>query len=357
MDSKRQEGLALPEILDFLPEFVFLLDPDFRILWANRNFCQSIGFSPAEITGKYCYQLVHGHPKPPPGCPAVKAFKSAQPCENAMVAECLNQELLVKVSPVKGPDQKIKALWHLSISTKHLIKTAKSLFRTQKYEIVGRLSLGVIHDLKNLLTFLNGQLEILGLTVPEPRVKRRLEKMKRVTTQMSLLAEKLCVLGQPSPQKARYILVNEALNELKALFKILVPKSVRLNLHLDPRACYIYIDPLTFEQIILNLVLNAVEALEKGGEINLYTHFVQTSKGPEVHIVVEDNGPGMSKELLARIFTPFFTTKPSGTGLGLALVKHYVEDAGGQIHVFSEEGKGTRFELVFPGEEEPFKPL
>ncbi len=357
MDSKRQESLVLPEILDFLPEFVFLLDPDFRILWANRNFCQSIGFSPSEIMGKYCYQLLHGLPHPPPGCPAVKTLRTNQPSENAMVAECLNQELLVKISPVKGPDQKIKALWHLSISTEHFIKTAKSLFRTQKYEVVGRLSLGVLHDLKNLLTFLNGQMEILGLTVAEPRIKRRLEKMKRVTTQMSLLAEKLCGLGQPTPQKAHYISVTEALNELKSLFNLLIPKGLRWKMRLDPRTCYIYMDRLTFEQILLNLVLNAVEALSEEGEINIYTRFIKTSKDPEVHIIVEDNGPGMSSELLNRIFTPFFTTKPSGTGLGLAMVKHYVEDVGGTIKVSSEEGKGTRFELIFPAEEEPSKPL
>ncbi|GEM_PF-4295370 len=346
MDILKNE--VCPKICAHLPEYVFLLSPDFEILWANEAFCQAVGFVPQEIKGKYCYQLVHGQPHPPPGCPALKALRTKSPAENAMLSECLNQEFLVKVTPVTSKDGKIDCLWHLAISTTHLVNFAKSLFRTQKCEIVGKLCLGVMHDLKNILTFFNGQIELLNLTISEDRVKRRLEKMKSIVEKMANLSEKLCRLGNFNPQHANYIEVNKTLKSLESLFEILLPKSIELSISFSPQESSIYIDLVTFEQIILNLVLNAVDALNGKGKINIYTLRERDNQRDYVKIIVEDNGPGMSKSLIDRIFMPFFTTKESGTGLGLSMVKQYMEDVGGDIRVLSKEGEGTRFELIFP---------
>jgi two-component system sporulation sensor kinase A len=178
--------------------------------------------------------------------------------------------------------------------------------------------------------------------------------MQEVLQQIGLLSEKLCSLTRFRPQKSQWLLVNEILNNLRPLLNALIPSRISWNLSTDPEVRYIYLNPVTFEQIVLNLVLNATEAISEKGEINIYTRLQKEPDGKElVLIVVEDTGPGIPEELQEHILLPFFTTKESGTGLGLPLVKNYVEEVGGQIRLYSQEGKGTRFELVFPSVKEP----
>ncbi len=350
--------LLNPKIWDSVPELLFLLDREFRFLWANRLTCQRLGFSLEELKGKHCFELIHGYPSPPPWCPMRKVLQTGNPAANPVVAECLNAELYVSVRPVLDEAGKPRAFWHLAVESKKLVYEAKAIFETQKYEVVGRLATGVAHDIKNLITSLWGQIDLLSRLSSEPRIQRRVEKMKQVVQKLSELSERFCSLAKPQPQQSKWLNVNEALEGVRKLLKALVPPRITLRLFVDPNVKYIFMDKITFEQIILNLVLNAVEAIPGEGYINIYTKLKREGLQEEikefVSIVIEDSGSGIPSEIQEQIFSPFFTTKKSGTGLGLALVKAAVERAGGYIRLLSEEGKGAKFELIFPGFEEPF---
>ncbi|MGA2202549.1 MAG: ATP-binding protein [Terriglobales bacterium] len=272
----------------------------------------------------------------------------------------------------------------LADATEHR-RVEAHLREAEKMEVIGRLAGGIAHDFNNLLTGIllycdllsaglesagreSGGFESGGLASGgwEPsELCQHVEEVRMAGEQGAALTHQLLAIARKQAAEPRPIPINEIVASTENLLQRLIGEQIELVIALDPGAGRVLADPAQLRQILLNLVLNARDAMPQGGKIGLSTRVaefpsefpgkVSSNAGPgaarrAVSLVVEDNGCGMDAETRARLFEPFFTTKNpgEGTGLGLATVQRIVSESGGTIAVETEPGRGTCIEVFFP---------
>ena len=237
------------------------------------------------------------------------------------------------------------------------------LRQVQRLESLGRFAGGIAHDFNNLLTVIIGSIALARLELaPEgrPEVETDLAAAEQAAQRARELTRKLLAFARQREIEAQVLDLNALLEEIQPILRRLLSERIRLVLEAAPGLWPIFADPGQMEQVVTNLVVNAGDALPEGGEIRLRTwnfHLTAGALGAEslqpgdyVCLAVEDNGTGMSPEVLQRAFDPFFTTKEmgKGTGLGLATVYGIARQAGGDVQLQSELGRGTRAILRLP---------
>jgi signal transduction histidine kinase/ActR/RegA family two-component response regulator len=234
-----------------------------------------------------------------------------------------------------------------------------ALLHAQRLESLGRLTGGVAHDFNNLLTVVIGALDII-LRHPEnhERRKRLGEAALAAAKRGERLTAQLLAFARRQPLQPVNCDLNELVRECEPLIRGVAHEKLELELRLDDAAAVALIDPTQFEALLLNLIVNAVDATPSGGRVTLQTS-VQVLRQNEIpglaagryfQLNVSDTGQGMSQEVMGRIFEPFFTTKApgKGTGLGLSQVYGFAKQSGGDVRVHSEPGGGTRFTINLP---------
>jgi signal transduction histidine kinase len=225
------------------------------------------------------------------------------------------------------------------------------LFQAQKLEAIGRLAAGVAHDFNNLLTAVAGYSELI-LQSPkiDPRLTRFAQEIHSAAGRATQLTKQLLAFSRREERSARILDLNQVVSHLEEMLRRLIGAPIALMSRLAPDLGSVYADPLQMEQVIMNLVVNAGDAMPQGGTIVIETSNVDLEKGPHVSLAIRDTGCGMDGETLEKIFEPFFTTKElgKGTGLGLSVVFGIVKQSGGSIDVSSQPGKGTEFRIYFP---------
>ena len=241
-----------------------------------------------------------------------------------------------------------------------LRKSEEQLRQAHKLEAVGLLAGGVAHDFNNLLTVIAGYAEALlndGATTPP--MKDDLSQISRAAEQAATLTRQLLAFSRRQVLKPEVLDLNSILGELEKMLRRLIGEDIQLLVQQAARPALIKADPGQIEQVIVNLVVNARDALESGGRISIVASHVEVSEPgrgvrPWVTLAVKDTGQGMDEATRARIFEPFFTTKERGrgTGLGLATVYGIVQQSGGNISVHSEPGCGSTFKVYLPATRE-----
>ncbi|MBV8881429.1 MAG: response regulator, partial [Planctomycetaceae bacterium] len=234
--------------------------------------------------------------------------------------------------------------------------------QSQKMEAVGRLAGGIAHDFNNMLTVINGYSELLisQMTADDPR-RRDVEEIHQAGQRAAGLTRQLLAFSRRQIIQPRILHLNELIEGLERMLSRLIGEDVKLQLRLDPSLYPMQGDAGQIEQVIVNLVVNARDAMPKGGKIIIETMnadldaaFVAANPdlhpGPHAMLLVSDTGTGMSPEVKSHLFEPFFTTKDlgKGTGLGLSTVLGIVQQSGGSVKVSSEPGWGTTFRIYFP---------
>ncbi len=237
------------------------------------------------------------------------------------------------------------------------------LQQAQKMEAIARLAGGVAHDFSNLLTVIRGYLDLLlGKESATERERHQLLQMASAADRAAGLTRRLLLFARQQPAGRQPVDVCASLQELEQLFTTLVGGSVRIETRVDDPCPPVLVDPIHLEQIVMNLVVNARDAMPDGGRLRISTEPVRLDEearaswlagpapGPYVVVSVEDTGEGMDEAVVERIFEPFFTTKgpDRGTGLGLATVYALVEQTGGGVRVRSRPGAGATFEIALP---------
>lgn len=236
------------------------------------------------------------------------------------------------------------------------------LRHAQKMEAVGRVAGGVAHDFNNVLTVINGYAQAaLERLPPGDPLRRDLEEVLRAGERAAALTRQLLAFSRKAPASPVPLDLNAVLAGMEKFLRRLIGSDVEIVSRPAPNLGRVMADPGQIEQVIMNLALNARDAMPKGGTLMLETARVELgaeaaerhlglSPGPHAVLSVSDTGVGMDRETLTRIFEPFFTTKGpgEGTGLGLSIVWAIVREAGGGIWVYSEPGKGTTFKIYFP---------
>lgn len=237
-------------------------------------------------------------------------------------------------------------------------KQLEGQFRqAQKMEAIGRLAGGVAHDFNNLLTVINGYAEMLIEDQETPaRAREHLGAILEAGERAAGLTSQLLAFSRRAIIRPRVLDLNDVVRNSERLLRRLIREDIRLEIDLDMEACQILADAGQLDQVIVNLAVNARDAMPEGGELRIQTRLVrnENSAGGNscgmVELCVEDTGSGISEEVKGQMFEPFFTTKNTGegTGLGLAVVHGIVMQFGGEIGIESTEGKGTKFRIQFP---------
>jgi PAS domain S-box-containing protein len=234
------------------------------------------------------------------------------------------------------------------------------LLQSRKLEAVGLLASGMAHDFNNLLNVIMGYAELLARSLPAADTRRaRIERILQAAGRAGVLTHGLLAVGRKPMQQARAVNVNGMIQETEWLIRRLVGEDVDLELHLGSDVGHVKIDPGQLEQMLLNLAINARQAMPRGGSLSVATDRASAPSadgpwepggGTHVRLTVSDTGVGMDAETQARIFEPFFTTRAleDGTGLGLASVAGIVHQSGGVIEVESEPGRGSAFRIYLP---------
>ena len=240
-------------------------------------------------------------------------------------------------------------------------RLAQRIARLEKMEAVARFASGVAHDFNNLLTIVRSYADLLMYQLGSDDSRMvDLQQIKRATDRAASLARQLLLFSRRSPQAPRRLRVGAFLVELRPMLERLLRPGVNLTLEPGPDTIEVLADAEQLERVMINLVVNAVDAIRGSGTITIHVELVQLDQqaaamadvqsGPFAMIVVKDTGMGMTSDTLAHVFEPFFTTKPpgQGTGLGLATVFGIVRQAGGQIDVESVPQRGTTFRILLP---------
>ena len=236
------------------------------------------------------------------------------------------------------------------------------LRQAQKMEAVGRLATGIAHDFNNLITVLLGYSdELVEETTPGSNAHTAALEVRRAADRASALTQQLLAFSRRQTSVSHSVDMNQVVAHMEDLIRRLIGPEIKLAFDLDPELATISADSQQLGQVLMNLVVNARDAMPKGGTLRIETSNVDLGEehldvipGPHVVLCVSDSGVGMTQEVQDRLFEPFFTTKDTGqgTGLGLSMVQAIVRQGGGHITVESEPGQGTTFCVYFPRQSE-----
>jgi PAS domain S-box-containing protein len=243
-------------------------------------------------------------------------------------------------------------------AAKALDEAKDALFQSQKMEAIGQLTGGISHDFNNLLAVIANSLDILSIKGLVPEASHLVESMRRAVDRGSLLTQQLLAFARQQPLKPELINVNELISSFESVLVRAGKINIQFEFSLSPDLCLVMIDGPRLEAAILNLVVNARDAMEEGGTISVSTRNIALADGPVgklplgdyALIEVRDTGSGMPPEVIARAFDPFFTTKGigKGTGLGLSQVYGFITQSGGDVVISSEVGRGTNVAIYLP---------
>ncbi len=337
--------------------------PEGEIVYVNPAFEEILGYSPEEVRGKRVFDFI-----------ADSDLLCAKECCREVFAGAIKRNVELHWRHRSGEKRLLQStcflvkfpegnelVFSMSKDITEQKRLEEQFLQAQKMEAVGRLAGGIAHDFNNLLTSLKGYLQLLSLSRHQPeRIEHLLSQMSLAVERATALTNQLLTFSRRQPEKPKIIELNRFFRHLEDFLKRLLGEDIELRLSLSQEPLHIKSDEGHFQQIIMNLVVNARDAMPEGGLLEITTRrsypqevfferFILPRK-PYALISIRDNGLGIPEEILPHIFDPFFTTKPpgKGTGLGLATVYSLIKQYCGHITVASKPGKGTTFTILWP---------
>ena len=267
----------------------------------------------------------------------------------------------VLVGGLRIKEEPPRFLWFVLDLTE--VKRLEEQFRqSQKLESIGHLAGGVAHDFNNLLTVISGYAQMVrGELNADHPLYEPIDEISKASARAAALTRQLLTFSRRQPSEPRNVGLNDLVQNLDKMLRRLIGEDIELIISLNAQRDVILADPGNIEQVIVNLAVNARDAMPNSGKLSIETSnlladeqfehmHLSVTKGEHVKLTLTDTGMGMSREVQARIFEPFFTTKPQGegSGLGLSTVYGIVKQSRGSIWVYSEPGLGSAFNVLFP---------
>ncbi len=361
-DALRQREELLRKILETIPCGVFWKDRQLRYLGCNRQVAQDWGFErPDDLIGKDDYQIcpVRGEAEFYRRCDqqVIETGKALLHVEETMTrADGEQRVLLTSKVPLQDTAGQIIGVVGIYQDITEKKKLEQQLLQSQKMEAIGRLAGGIAHDFNNLLTVIRGNADLLRRAVQEvlPGELEHIDDLRYAAERAASLVRQLLLFSRPSSGQTAVLDLNEVISGMSGMLRRLLGERIRLITDLTSASTTIAADITHIEQVILNLSVNACDAMPQGGTLTIATRVVASEQDGAtsswVELLVCDTGIGMTDEVKAHIFEPFFTTKgpDKGSGLGLSTVFGIVQQLRGQIEVSSTPGVGTTFTIRLP---------
>lgn len=353
----------LNSIFESSPNVIICLDKTGRIQMANPVTGRIFHKSPSSVIGKGISFL----------SPEMRAFdKIVSEVQEQRLPQFFHERALtsqpgqvfdVSIYPLMKPGHGGVVFTAVDISEKKNMEI--QLIHAQKMETIGELAGGVAHDFNNILTGISGNLAMMKFTTDREKQLKYIETLEKITERARDLIQQMLVFTKRNEGKPENIPIYQAVQEVLDMASKSVPKSISFDVGKIYDDLMVFIDHTQLTQVLLNLIVNAKDAIgdKQKGRISINVQTMNVDKnlkrqylfgtvGKYIKIDVEDNGCGMSKEIVSKIFDPFFSTKQKGTskgtGLGLSITYNIVKNAGGSILVHSEEGKGSCFSVFLP---------
>ncbi len=347
INSKRR----LQAAFDAVSDRMYMIDSDYVIRFVNRSIAEELSLPYTGILGKTCYSLFNTINKPCTGCPfaQVSSTRTGMTEEVTVPYKDGTRFYRVSVYPVVSEPISPDYLIHSRHVTEEK-RMQEHLIQSDRLISLGQLSAGVAHEINNPLTSILGYTQIL--LQDKDKSRQDLADLKIIEEQAlncKTILNDLLLFSRTRVDRKEFFNVNEILGGVIVINKKdLKDKEITLTKKFGTNVPAFYGDQIKMTQVFLNIVKNAVDAVDKKGEISIKTSYDR--KTERIQVSVEDNGHGIKKEDTGKIFDPFFTTKPpgKGTGLGLSVSYGIVVEHGGEIRVRSEIGKGATFTVLLP---------
>lgn len=381
-------------MVETIPQLAWMAEPGGRVFWYNQRWYDYTGSSPEEMAAQG-WQAVHD----PAVLPAFMtrwqaSLKSGEPFEMTLALRAASGEFrpfLTRAAPIRdeagrvlrwfGTNTDVTAQQNLEMLLERRVaertveleqanrqlaaqivereKIQSALRQAQRLEAVGQLTSGVAHDFNNLLTVVLGNARRLQKGASDHEQRRRLDMIVQAAERGAKLTAQLLAFSRRQKLEPKPVDLNETVSGMHDLLQSTMGGSIRIQVRLYPGLWPAMVDPTQIELVVLNLAINARDAMEVGGTLTVETANVvlgpplrpeQPTAGDYVMVAVSDTGSGMSDEVLARAFEPFFTTKSvgKGSGLGLSQVYGLAKQSGGGVRIATRPGHGTSVKVYLP---------
>jgi PAS domain S-box-containing protein len=369
--ERAQERQALREsedrfhaFMDNSPAVAFMKDEDGRFVYVNQLFERFFKLTRLQWLGKTDFDLWPEETARQLRDNDLAILAEDRPAEIFEVfpgPDGTPHQWLVFKFPVKDQAGR-RFLGGMAVNITERRHLEQQLRQAQKMEAIGKLAGGVAHDFNNIVTIITGYSDMLLSRIgPENSMRRELEQIKKAGDRAHSLTRQLLAFSRRQMLQPKVLDLNAVVTNLEPMLQRLIGENIELVIELKPGLEQVKADPGQIEQVIMNLAINARDAMPQGGKLLLETDNVEldeayarrhipTQPGSYVRLAVSDTGCGMDAATQSRIFEPFFTTKEQGkgTGLGLSTVYGIVKQSGGYIWVYSERGQGTTFKIYLP---------
>ena len=358
---------------DAIGDGVSIQDVEFNVIRANRAFAEIVGKPFKEVIGEKCYHLVHGTDCPVELCPVQVSLRTGEPAHEEFYESALSRWIRVSAYPISEENggraryvHVVRDITERKEREAHEAELERHLNRAQRLESIGTLVGGIAHDFNNLLTGMMGyaQLMLMDLDRSDPRYGD-LQRIEDSSRRASDLVRQLLTFSRQEKGKSRVMDLNTTMDNTMTLLRRMIPENIAIEVKKAPDLFPVMADPVQMEQVLMNLCVNAKDAMPEGGTLTVETANVRLSEedcrpypgrvpGAYVRLSVADTGIGMDEATQQRVFDPFFTTKEvgEGTGLGLATVYGIVQGHQGMVDLRSRVGEGTVFYVYLPAMEE-----
>ena len=357
------------ESFDTINDAITIHDKEFNIIRANKAAEKMLGQPVQVLLKQKCFRSYHGTEGPPVICPSCDTLRTGIASTTEVYEPFLDKYLEVKALPRFDEDGNLSGLVHVvrditdrKMAEEKQYKLQSQLNQSQKMESIGRLAGGIAHDFNNILSAIIGYSElVLRELPPESKLFGDVKTIREAGEKASVLTSQLLAFSRKQILYMRPIDMNKVVEDLAKILSRVIGEDITLDLRLYTGLGKVVADPGQIEQVLLNLAVNARDAMPGGGYFIIETSMVDLEDdyidqlagaklGPHVLIALTDTGSGIDEDIREHIFDPFFTTKElgKGTGLGLATVYGIIKQHGGQIYVYSELGKGTTFKIYLP---------
>lgn len=361
-------GVEWRWMLDAIPDLIAIMDRQYHIIWINKAMADKLGVAPEEVRGLKCHQVLHGTDEPVASCPHARLISTGREESEEVFIDRFGSDYLITVSPIQNSQGRLIGSIHLARDISDRKQMEEEAIREQKIEAIGRMAGGIAHDFNNILAGIVGYTTLLKEGCQsQSTVSADLESIERLVMRGAELSRALLIYSRRGKYTRAKLDINDLVDEVGGVIRRTMIKDIEMKVRLAPDLPEIIADRGHIYQAVMNLSLNAIEAMPEGGVLTIttlinspvgtgYKSLLSPYSGSYVAVTVSDNGLGMDNETRKFIFEPFFTTKvrQPGKGLGLSMVAGIAGRHGGSIEVESEPGQGSTFTLFLPfGEETP----